>query len=144
KYFAKADGTTPGIVDVKYLRVAEVLLNRAEAYFNLGDETSALADLNQLRENRYTDFTPGTETGSALSDAIALQRRLELAFEGDRWFDLKRKGLPVERDDFGDFSDGTGSPCFVKTLPAGDPRWQLPIPLYDQHANPDFEPNQGY
>lgn len=144
KYMGRDDGTPPGIVDLKYLRVAEVILNRAEAHSELSMDGDALADLDHLRENRYSDFTPGSETGQALKDAIALERRLELAFEGDRWFTLKRKGLPVERDDFGDFSDGTGSPYFMKTLPAGDPRWELPIPLYDQQANPNFEPNPGY
>src|SRR5690606_37866859 len=100
KYMGRNDGTPPGIVDLKYLRVAEVLLNRAEAYAMLNMDGDALADLDHLRENRYTDFTPGTESGQALKDAIDLERRLELAFEGDRWFSLKRKGLPVEREDF--------------------------------------------
>ena len=51
-----------------------------------------------VREHRYSDYEPGTESGSALENAIMLQRRLELAFEGHRFFDLKRLNQNVERD----------------------------------------------
>lgn len=145
KYLQRADGTPPQIVDVKYLRGAEVLLNRAEAYYRLGgSEAEALADLNQLRAERYANFTPGTETGQALIDAIMLERRLELAFESDRWFTLKRLGLPVERDSFGDFADGTGTPATSILLPAGDYRWQLPLSQMNMQSNPNLVQNPGY
>ncbi|HET8573198.1 MAG TPA: RagB/SusD family nutrient uptake outer membrane protein [Edaphocola sp.] len=133
-----------GLVDVKYLRVAEVLLNRAEAEANTGDDPAALDDLNHLRENRYFNYTAGTETGQALKDAIQHERRLELAFEGDRWFTLKRLGLPVERDNFGDQADGTGTPYFVKELPAGDIHWEIPLLQTDIQANPNLKQNPGY
>ncbi|MNS15240.1 SusD family protein [compost metagenome] len=146
KHLQRTDGTPPQIVDVKYLRVAEVLLNRAEAYTMLGagNDASALADLDALREQRYSSFTPGTETGQSLKDAISLERRLELAFEGDRWFDLKRKGLPVQRDNFGDFADGTGTPSPTPTLSASDFRWCLPLSLFDVQANTNLQQNPGY
>jgi len=144
KYLGRNDGTPPGILDLKYLRVAEVLLNRAEAYDRAGDGPSALADLDHLRENRYTDFAPGSETGAALTEAIAKERRLEMAFEGDRWFELKRKGLPVERDEFGDLADGTGAPYFARTLLATDFRWQIPLPNSDVLGNTNLDQNPGY
>ncbi|WP_198666839.1 RagB/SusD family nutrient uptake outer membrane protein [Taibaiella helva] len=137
-------GGTPRMVDLKYLRVAEVILNRAEAYTQLNSDATALEDLDLLRKNRYTPFTAGAETGEALKKAIAKERRLEMAFEGDRWFDLKRKGLPVARDQFGDYADGTGTPYFVKDLPAGDPRWQLPLGQRYINANANLEQNPGY
>ncbi|WP_118952553.1 RagB/SusD family nutrient uptake outer membrane protein [Taibaiella helva] len=144
KYRGRGGGEAANLVDVKYLRVAEVLLNRAEAYAITGNEASALGDLDALRSNRYAGFSAGTETGQALKDAIDKERRLELAFEGDRWFTLKRKGLPVARDAFGDFADGTGTPYFVRDLPAGDNRWLIPIPLEYINANPNLVQNPGY
>lgn len=139
--YAGRPGGTPGLLDIKYLRVAEVLLNRAEANANLNNDGDALDDLNHLRENRYVNYTAGTETGQALKDAIQHERRLELAFEGDRWFTLKRLGLPVHRDNFGDQADGTGEPYFVKDLPANDKRWEIPLYFGYIQANPNLEPN---
>lgn len=144
KYLSKADGTPPGIVDVKYLRVAEILLNRAEAYAVLNQDGPALDDLDALRSERYTDFTAGTESGQSLKDAIQLERRLELAFESDRWFTLKRLGLPVQRDNFGDYADGTGTPTPAPTLAADDYRWQLPLSQNDLQANSNLQQNPNY
>ena len=128
KYEGRASGNV-NVVDIKLMRAAEVLLNRAEAYSNIpGHDGLALADLDNLREKRYSDFTAGTETGTALQEAIALQRRLELAFEGDRFVDLKRKNLPVVRNAaFGDRADGTGRVYRKVLLPAGSNKFQLPI-----------------
>jgi len=74
-------------VDVKVIRNAEVLLNKAESLSELGMESEALSTLDILRANRYSNFSAGTETGTALKSAIAKERRLELAFEGHRFFD---------------------------------------------------------
>ncbi|MBC8987036.1 RagB/SusD family nutrient uptake outer membrane protein [Pedobacter sp. N36a] len=131
-YVSKYEGRASGnlnVVDIKLMRVAEVLLNRAEAYSNIpGNDGLALADLDNLRSKRYTDFRAGGERGIALQSAIALQRRLELAFEGDRFVDLKRKNLPVVRNArFGDSADGTGRPYRKVLLPAGSDKFQLPI-----------------
>jgi starch-binding outer membrane protein, SusD/RagB family len=144
KYMGRGSGSPGGLVDLKYLRVAEVLLNRAEAQSILGVDANALTDLNLLRQNRYKSFIPGTETGQALKDAIARQRRLEMAFESDRWFELKRKGLPVKRDDFGDLADGTGTKYFVKDLPASDNRWQIPLSQGAVNANINLTQNPGF
>lgn len=131
-YVSKYEGRASGnlnVVDIKLMRVAEVLLNRAEAYSNIpGNDGLALADLDNLRSKRYTDFIAGGERGAVLQTAIALQRRLELAFEGDRFVDLKRKNLPVVRNAvYGDRADGTGRPYRKVLLPAGSDKFQLPI-----------------
>ena len=68
----------------------------------------------------------------------------ELSFEGHRFFDLKRLGLPVTRSNNGDIIDGSGTPPEVLTLPAGDFRFQFPIPTAETQANPNFEQNPGY
>lgn len=145
KYFGRETGSL-NVVDTKVLRWAEVYLNRAEAYAAKGMDAEALADLDVLRSQRYTDFSSGNETGQALKDAIQLERRLELAFEGHRFFDLKRQNLPVDRSDFGDLADGTGVtlPADALLLPADDPRFQLPLPQAELNANPNMQQNPGY
>lgn len=145
KYFGRETGSL-NVVDTKVLRWAEVYLNRAEAYAAKGMDAEALADLDAVRSQRYTDFVAGSETGQALKDAIQLERRKELAFEGHRFFDLKRQGLPITRSTFGDEADGTGLalPAEALTMPAGDSRFQLPLPQAELNANPNMEQNPGY
>ena len=143
KKFLGETGQVNGRVDIKVIRAAEVLLNKAEAQFELGLETAALATLNQLRDERYTSYTGG-ETGQALEDAIQFNRRVELSFEGHRFFDIKRRGEAINRSVFGDIIDGSGTPAEVLTLPAGDFRFQLPIPIDEINANQNMVQNEGY
>jgi starch-binding outer membrane protein, SusD/RagB family len=143
KHFGRATGRA-NVVDVKVLRVAEVLLSRAEAYARLNKETEALKDLNDFRKQRYSDYAAGTETGANLLAAILLERRLELAFEGHRFFDLKRLGLGVTRATTGDRADGTGSNTALKSLPAGDTRFELPLPQQEILTNTKIVQNPGY
>jgi tetratricopeptide (TPR) repeat protein len=75
----------------KVIRYADVLLMYAEALNENGKTAEALAQLNKIRARA------GVPTYSNLSqnetrDKIYLERRLELAFEGHRWFDLVRTG----------------------------------------------------
>lgn len=141
KWLSSVNNTATGRVNVKVLRKAEVLLNKAEALANLNQDAQALAALDELRQNRYAPFVSGGETGQALKDAIQLERRLELAFEGHRFFDLKRQNLPIQRGPFGDFADGTGSLPFEPFLPAGDCRFNMPIPQLELNVNPNMTQN---
>ena len=136
-------GQSNGEVDYKILRIAEVYLNRAEAYYNLGNEPEARQALDQVRINRYTS-PPSGETGIALRDAIRLERRLEFAFEYQRFFDLKRWNLPVQRTSAGDQADGSGTPSDVLNLQAGSNKFQLPIAQESLDANPNLQQNPGY
>lgn len=142
KYFEDASGLR--FVDGKYLRTSEVYLNMAEAKFRNGDQFGALQNLNALRQRRYSGFTPGTETGQDLLSAILLERRLELAFESDRFYTLKRLGLPLQRSGFGHQFDGTGNIASPQSLPANDNRWQWPIDQTTLNLNPNIEQNAGY
>jgi len=143
KKFLGETGQVNGRVDIKVMRAAEVLLNRAEAQYELGLETAALASLDELRDQRFTSYTGG-ESGQALEDAIQFNRRVELSFEGHRFFDIKRRGEAINRSVFGDIIDGSGTPAEVLTLPAGDFRFQLPIPIDEINANSNMEQNEGY
>jgi len=148
KYNGRTNGDPAGVVDGKVLRTAEVLLNRAEAYYRSGNPTAALADLVLLKSNRYSAYVPELATdlpGAALLNEIYAQRRLELAFEGDRFWDLKRRNLPVQRDGTkGEKSDGTGTPYVFTTLAAGDHKFQLPFPQDEVNYNTSLKQNPGY
>lgn len=145
KYAGRAAGNA-NVVDVKVIRLSEVYLNRAEAYARLNNDVNALADLNEIRSRRYSDFDPVTSvlTGQALLNEIMKQRRLELAFEGHRFFDLKRLGLPVERPSSGDMIDGSGAAPAVRGIEAGSPKFAFPIPQFEMDVNPNMQQNEGY
>ncbi len=142
KYLGR-DGQTNGLVDIKILRAAEARLNKAEALYELGQETAARAALDEVRTRRYEN-PPSGESGTALRDAIRLERRLEFAFEYQRFFDLKRWGLGVTRADFGDLEDGDGTPSDELVLPAGSFKLQLPIDQSSIIVNPNLQQNPGY
>ena len=131
------------MVDIKILRAAEARLNKAEALYELGQETAARAALDEVRTRRYEN-PPSGESGTALRDAIRLERRLEFAFEYQRFFDLKRWGLGVTRADFGDLEDGDGTPSDELVLPAGSFKLQLPIDQSSIIVNPNLQQNPGY
>lgn len=137
----------------RYLRVEEAILNLAEAQYLNDDESGALATLNILRNARYSSYAGG-ESGTALFDAIMLERRKELAFEGDRFFTLKRlqnvPGIPdsykqgVIRSGNGHLQDGSGVPPAVLTLQPSSHKWQMPIPVGDLILNPNMTQTPGY
>lgn len=94
-------GQTSGQIELNYLnnyrtiRYADVLLMAAEAFNRATAPNDAKAQnyLNQVRRRAFGDNLHDiTSTGNALYDAILAERRLELAMEGDRFFDLVRTG----------------------------------------------------
>ncbi|MBO9634258.1 MAG: RagB/SusD family nutrient uptake outer membrane protein, partial [Chitinophagaceae bacterium] len=144
-------GTNPvGVVDYKVIRTAEVLLNRAEAYYRAtpSNPAAALADLQALKKARYSGYLESDDaglTGQLLLNEILLQRRLELAFEGDRFWDLKRRNQGIARSKtIGDLADGTGVPYIFTDLPAGDHRFQLPFPQREINFNTNIKQNPDY
>jgi starch-binding outer membrane protein, SusD/RagB family len=69
-------------------RYAEVLLNAAEAAFELGQPEVAVSYLNQVRER--AGFTIPLTAGDVTFDRIVHERKVELAFEGHQLWDMKR------------------------------------------------------
>lgn len=94
-------GETSGQVELNYtnnfriIRYADVLLMAAEAWnrSTTPNDVKAQGYLNQVRQRAFGDNLHNiTATGTALKTAIWDERRLELAMEGDRFFDLVRTG----------------------------------------------------
>lgn len=77
--------------NIKYLRYAEVLLMKAEALNELNLTTEAIPLLNTIRNRAGLGNTPATSQADVRL-AIWKERRVELAFEFDRFFDLVRTG----------------------------------------------------
>jgi starch-binding outer membrane protein, SusD/RagB family len=121
--------------NVAVLRWPELYLNRAEARYHLNDMLGAWNDLNVIRTNRYVGFTvPATQdfTGPALLAEILRQRMLEFAFEGQRFFDLKRYGTTIVK----------ANP--VVNMPISDYRILSAIPQSNIDGNPNMVQNFGY
>ena len=126
RYGAKFQ-TSEGAEDLHVIRLGEVLLNKAEAQARQGKLSDAITTVNLLRTRaRVTPLTLGTMTPQQVIDAILLERRRELAFEGDRWPDLVRTERAVSV---------LGIPAF-RTL--------FPIPQNEIDVAPTIGQNSGY
>lgn len=115
-----------GDEDLHVIRFAEVILIRAEALAHLTRFPEAIAEYNRLRVRAGVATSPTTGgTLAGVLAAIAKERRLELAFEGDRWPDMVRTGEALVQ----------GIPV-AQTL--------LPIPQREIDTAPLLTQNPGY
>lgn len=117
-------------------RITEALLNRAEAYANT-DPAKAFADLTTLRSFRF-DGTAPELSGDAL-DAVKLERRKELCFEGLRWFDLRRWGMPKIVHEYY-LNDGERKEIW--TLEENDAGYTLSLPEAVTEINESIEDHE--
>lgn len=79
------------------VRLAEIYLNRAEAYAKKGMTTSALADVNIIRTRAGIPSYATVPAGQTILDIVLQERRLELAFEAQRKYDVFRNKLEMNR-----------------------------------------------
>ncbi|THV61836.1 RagB/SusD family nutrient uptake outer membrane protein [Chryseobacterium candidae] len=79
------------------IRLAEIYLNRAEAYAKKGNIASALADVNTIRTRAGIPVYNSVPAGQTILDAVLQERRLEMAFEGHRRYDVFRNKLDLDR-----------------------------------------------
>ena len=138
-----------------FFRYAEILLNYAEAKYFLGDEATAREYINIVRSRPSVDMPDVTESGADLFERIVNERRIELAFEGHRFFDVRRwkiapEVLNINAQEIHIFKDPTTG---VKTytvrdiLPERrffDRNYLLPIPQSEIEKSPSFNQNTGY
>lgn len=128
-------------VSDKFLyRTAEAYLNKAEAEAYLQHDDIARIALNTLLHNRYKTGSTYTaiETGTDLIRRIRNERRLELALEGHRWFDLRRHAvcevLPESKRIVHNYTFYTSRSSETMqerrqyVLEENDPAYTLPIP----------------
>ncbi|MBC9932658.1 RagB/SusD family nutrient uptake outer membrane protein [Chitinophaga qingshengii] len=137
--YAGSNGN-PGLADLKLFRTGEMYLIRAEALAELNQVADGATDLNDLRAARISGYTAETFGGKdALITAIYTERFKELAFEGQRLFDLRRRSLPVTREP----EDAVNALGAVLLKP-GDRGYVFPIPDAETKANKNMVQNQPY
>ncbi|HET8866147.1 MAG TPA: RagB/SusD family nutrient uptake outer membrane protein, partial [Gracilimonas sp.] len=122
-----------GYDNIAVIRFAEVILNYAEALASQpGGEPAALVELTKITSERNA---PAYATGAIAN--VWNERRLELAMEGHRFFDLIRTGRPIPIvDPAQTIADGG--------VPAGSYRFAMPIPQDEIDANSSMVQNEGY
>ena len=92
-----------------FIRAGEVVLNRAEAYAKLGEDTKALRDLNEIRDRAGLEELSGL-SGDNLFEEIFTERRRELAFEALTYYDYVRNGVTMKREEVSvSYSNYTGA-----------------------------------
>jgi hypothetical protein len=151
--------TNPGGVNIgstpwTFVRYAEILLNYAEAMYNLGNETVAREYLNMIRTRPSVKMPLVTESGTALLARIQQERRIELSFEEHRWFDVRRwkiapkvLNVPARRMAVTKNSTtGLKSYSIIDFHQRAffDRNYLVPIPSYEIQKNPKLVQNPGY
>ena len=127
------------------LRYADVLLMYAEAVAKGGTATAGTAEsrLNAVRTRAGIPTVSGL-SGAALMDSIMVERRRELAFEGQRWYDLSRWGIMDETFRAKTAFVATYRPG--ETTPHGTPGGSdlFPIPTAQLNTNRQLSQNPGW
>lgn len=141
-----------GPLNNKQIRYADVLLMQAEACI-LAGEGDATQYLNEVRSRAglgnygtYAYSTTTPSSGDPLMDAVRHERRVELAMEGHRWFDLVRwfggNGLDTYMNVTYPASETDDAKAQMGTFRAGVHEI-FPIPIDEIELNP-MEQNSGY
>jgi len=115
------------------VRLTEMYLIKAEAHAVLNQPNDAIGAVNSITVRANA---PEIVLSAQLLSDILDERRRELAFEGHRFFDIKRLQLDIVRND-----------CNLQnncTVAYGDKLYAYPIPQEEMDANPNMEQNTGY
>lgn len=135
-----------------WLRLGEQYLNLAEAAYMAGDEETAREALNAIRERARMPEV--NDSGEELLDRIRNERRIELAFEEHRYYDVRRwklgeeflnksvTGITIHK-----YPDGTKTYTpgkIVEERKFVERMYWLPLPKSEVDKNPKLVQNYGY
>jgi len=140
-YYTTKWSTAQNADNFQLLRLAEQFLIRAEARAEKtpSDLPGAISDLNAVRTRARLGNTTAT-TKAEIIDAILNERKLEFVGEGQRWFDVIRKGQTMT--EFTNVRRSKGSlPSYSISTPG---KQVLPIPSAEVRTNPNIEQNEAY
>ncbi len=121
----------------RVIRTEEMYLILAESYAHKADGLSkAVEYLNTMRRSKfiqedYVELNAGDYTAESFIEKVWLERRLELAYEGHRWFDLRRTTRPA-------IGERIGYQGKKASLEKDDPRYVLQIPRKELNVNPEI------
>lgn len=121
KWIIPVEISTSSGLDIPVLRFADMVLLHAEVLYHLGDVDGALQELNRVRQRAFgdnsRDYTlADMATEEAFMDKLLLERRLELAAENNRWFDLVRTGrfTSILTTIEGEYNPSTGKAVMIQ------------------------------
>ncbi len=152
KWIIPVEINTSSGLDLPVLRFADMVLLYSEVLYHLNDVDGALAQLNRVRERAFGDASRNYTLADISSpelfmDKLLLERRLELAGENDRWFDLVRtdRFTSVLTTIEGEYNPSTGKAVMIP-LNAQPYMRYFPIPYEQiQLASPGvLVQNEGY
>ncbi len=144
-----------------FFRYGEILLNYAEACIALGQEQEARDVLNQIRKRAgMPDFTTAL-TGTMLRDEYRNERKIELAFEEHRFFDIRRwmiapqvmnenaRGIEISVQGTNRADRSTYHDYHYKVIDIQNRHWDnkmyfIPVQLEEMNRNPLLKQNPGY
>ncbi len=155
-YFSKwriaAEIAASSGLDIPLLRYADMVLLYAEVLHKLGENDKALVELNKVRarafqSDKHNYTAADVPTADAFMDKLLLERRLELAVENNRWFDLVRTGrfVQVLQSVEGEYNPSTGRAVMVVRNAQPFMKY-FPIPLEQIQlaGNGVLTQNEGY
>ena len=129
-----------GTDDVILLRLADIILLKAEALNQLGQTPQAIPLVNQIRARVQLSPTTAT-TQSDIALAILNERRMELAFEGNRWNDLLRFGKQYTITLMNSQVDPFGKPLIYNV---NNNKLLFPVPFNEIQLDGNLTQNPGY
>lgn len=132
--------------DYKVMRISEMYFIKAECHTRLNQFTDAAAAVKAVRDARFGTATVQDVYANQQQAAVAIldERKIELAFEGHRYVDIKRlrdiSNIGIVRNAL---DCGGATPC---TLGVTDFRFTLPIPQAELDSNAAIrgQQNTGY
>ena len=139
--FSKPDTRAASWKDVIAVRLAETYLLGAEAHWRMTNDPSdptALAYINKVRERAGVPDLLSIDLQTILDENAR-----ELAFEGQRWFLLKREGVLVDQVDKYHTYGSARTNQIVQGMKDYQVRWPIPQDQIDL-MGPDFPQNEGY
>ena len=150
-YTYKNTHNTRGVLNNKQIRLADLYLLYAEACMETGDAGTAIIYLNKVRDRAGLTNYPGYSfkvngveiTSPTLQEAIRHERRMELAMEGHRWFDLCRWGVAYEVMTAYMALESDEAKAEMQPFKKGVHEL-LPIPNKQRQLNSLLEQNYGY
>ena len=130
------------------LRMGDIVTLKAEAQNELGDLDGAKTTLNLVRHRVNLPDVVAT-TKEEMKNKILHERRLELAFEAQRWDDLVRAGVATDvMTSLNEYkytcNDGSPSAPIKINYNCDHDHWLMPIPQAEIDANPNLVQNPGY
>lgn len=137
--------------DIKVMRISEMYLILAEARAYLMDYAGVSSALKAIRDVRNASAQV-VNVPTSQQEAVKMvldERRIELAFEGHRFVDIKRLGITansgIDRHPVDYSSVSSNYPAAnPSNMPLTSHKWALPIPQSELNVNPNIVQNPGY